>query len=126
MIADALTELGACPEAVRWVGRRRSWRRAWEQCPRGDWLQWYARRAGTDGRDVVRADAACARLVLHLVSEGEGRPLRAVEAAEAWADDPTLARADAARAAARAAAEADMHRQCADAVRRVIPFPGAP
>lgn len=114
-IATELIRLGACPSAVKWAGRRRSWRAAWDACPRGDWLLWAAGRAGADRRDLVRAAAACARLVLPMVPEGEERPRRAIEAAEAWADaEPGSAvqaaaagaawAAQAAQAAARAAA----------------------
>lgn len=177
-IASELIRLGACTEAIEWAERRRSWRRAWEDCPRGDWLLWYAERAGANRRDLVRAQAACARLVLYLVPTGEDRPRLAIEAAEAWADaapgseapGAAWAAAVAARAAAWApaaagaeraagaaawaaasaasaewaagaeaaaataveaaaeagAARAEMHCRCARAVRRCVPFPGAP
>ena len=102
-IGNTLRAHDACADAVAWVGDR-SWESAWAECPRGDWLLWYAGRAGADRRDIVRAAAACARLVLHLVPPGEDRPRLAIEAAEAWADAPTPERA---WAAARAAAAAE-------------------
>jgi len=53
--------------------------------------------------DHVAIAIRCARSVLHLVSEGDLRPLKAIEAAEAWLAEPS----DAAAAAAAAAWAAD-------------------
>ena len=98
-IASELSRLGACPEAVEWAGRRRIASRAWAACPRGDWLLWYAEQVGADCQDLVRAAAACASLVLHLVPAGDDRPRLAIEAAEAWAATAPGSKAQAAAAA---------------------------
>ncbi len=50
----------------------------------------------------VRVAIACARAVLHLVPAGEDRPRRAIEAAEAWCDDPSTPFKGAHRPAAQA------------------------
>lgn len=131
---DLLERLGACEKAVMWVGDRDA-ATAWAECPRGDWMLWAAARAGVDRRLLVRAAAACARLVLHMVVPGEERPRKAIEAAEAWAEEPTEDRRRAAAAASAAAAAAEaayvavarsMHKRCADAVRSIIPCPEVP
>lgn len=36
-LKDRLTELGACPEALRWVGER-SLAKAWTECEHADWM----------------------------------------------------------------------------------------
>lgn len=52
-----LAELGACDEAIKWVGKR-TLTQIIADCDRADWLMWlYMRMAGTPGwsspRDVV-------------------------------------------------------------------------
>jgi len=52
---------------------------------RGDWaLEWLVKQ-GVDHRAVVLAACECARLALVHVPDGEERPRKAIEAAEAWA-----------------------------------------
>src|SRR3990172_1665376 len=106
---ETLRRLEACPEAVDWVGDRAP-ETAWQECLRGDWLLWYASQLAVDRRQLVRAACACARLVLHLVREGEERPRLAIDAAGRWADDPTeenrMAARDAGDAADTAAGDA--------------------
>ncbi len=101
---DELVSMSACSEAVKWVGNR-SLATAWAKCERADWMLWYAHKRGVDARIMTRAACACARTALQYVPAGEDRPRLAIEAAEAWADDPTPAWA-AAGAAAWAAAGA--------------------
>ena len=91
-----LESLNACPDALAWVGDR-DLATAWSECPRGDWLLWYAERAGVPRERVVLAACACARLAMRQASEGkpwlalrydpadDPRPLRTVETVEAWA-----------------------------------------
>ena len=93
---EALNDLGACKEAVEYAAQFPSLRAAWDACERGDWMLWLAGRnagePGTDGRrPLVLAACACARLSLVHVPQGELRPLKAIETAEAWArGDATL------------------------------------
>lgn len=111
-----LRHLGACDgEARRWADKEyaRDGRAsvAWECCERGDWMLWLVFRAGVNRRLVVRAACACARLALVHVPEGEDRPLRAIETAEAWTRrEATIAKVHVhASAAAHAAAHAYTH-----------------
>ena len=99
---DKLVAIGACDEAVKWVGERDG-ATAWRECPRGDWLLWHAARVGCDRRALVRAACDCAETALMYVQEGEGRPARAIAAARAWADAPSEETREAARVAARVA-----------------------
>jgi hypothetical protein len=78
-----LISLGACSEAVKWAGRKTP-KRAWETCKRGDWLLWFAAKVGVDRKLVVLAACGCARTALNRVPKGEERPRIAIETAEAW------------------------------------------
>ena len=101
MFQDKLVSLGACPEAVEWVGDRAE-AEAWAECTRPDWMVWYLRY--TSGVPLPLA-VDMAEYVLRYVPGGEDRPRAAVAAARACLEDPSeenrRAAADAARAAAR-------------------------
>ena len=131
-----LRELNACRDAENWVGDREL-SDVWAACERGDWMLWYAARAGCDRRKVVLAACACARLALQYVPPGEERPRLAIEAAEGWCRgaveiEAVRTAADAATAAyaasyaasyAAAAAAAARYRtlsECASLVRKII------
>ena len=89
--AAGLRDMADWAEArpVRMGGRGRTCRDLWASAPKGAWLLEYAALAGAPCPALVRAAAACVRPTLRFVPEGEDRPRRAVEAAEAWADDPS-------------------------------------
>ena len=78
-----LQKADACDAALIWLGSRDE-RQAWDECRRGDWLLWWAVRRKVDRKLLVAAACGCARLALPYVKGGEWRPLRAIEAAEAW------------------------------------------
>ena len=104
---DILAELAACPEAVKWAGRK-THKKAWETCKRDDWLLWIAGKVDIDRKLLVMAACACARTALKFVLKGEDRPRIAIETAEAWTRgeatiDQALSAAYAARVAANAA-----------------------
>lgn len=39
-LSNWLVKLEACPEAIKWAGKRTSLERAWKDCKRWDWLLW--------------------------------------------------------------------------------------
>jgi len=78
-----LTRLGACHEAREWAAGK-TLKQAWNECHRGDWLLWLAGMLDIDRKVLVQATCACARLALPHVPAGELRPLKSIEAAEAW------------------------------------------
>src|SRR3990172_9939715 len=106
--SNKLIELSACSEAVNWSRTQKSLAIAWQNCERGDWLLWLLAVKEADHRKIVLAACQCARLALRFVPPGEDRPLRAIEAAEKWAESPIGATeaAEAARAAEAAEAAA--------------------
>ena len=85
-----IKKLGACSEALEWAEDYDNLQDAWDKCERGDWMLWLlGKQAGIPESDsrkkLVLAACQCARLTLPYVKEGEGRPLKAIETAEAWA-----------------------------------------
>ena len=123
-----LESLRACKEAMSWIGARTA-REAWDQCPRADWLLWWAARTPANTRmQLVRAAAACARTALVFVPDGEDKPRLAIEAAENWAASPSAAAAayaaaSAAYAAAAAAAAAAAHVEMCGLIRGLLVIP---
>ena len=108
--SDELVAMDACTDAVEWAKKQPSASKAWKSCKQGDWMAWLLARRLTgivkgsaEHIRLVRLSCALVRPTLKYVTKGEDRPRLAIEAAEAWCDNPTPAAASAARAAARAA-----------------------
>ena len=96
-----LASIGACSEAREWAGAKTA-REVWETCERAKWLLWWVARTKINSKsDIVKCAAKIARTVAHINTDP--RVMAAIEAAEAWADNPG---SDAARARARARAAA--------------------
>jgi len=104
-----LRAIDACYEAREWA-KDKTAREAWDTCDRSDWLLWWVAKDKKNAkREIVKVACEIARLALPFVKAGEDRPRLAIEAAEAWADDPTeenLERVRRARAYTYAAAYA--------------------
>lgn len=82
-------KLGACHEALNWIGER-NLATAWAECERADWMLWLcARMEGRKGwpthQQVVLAACSCAATALRFVPKGEQRPARAIATARRWA-----------------------------------------
>jgi len=105
-LSALLTRLDACREARKWAAGK-TLEQAWNECPRGDWMLWLAGQLDVDRKLLVHAACQCARLALPHVPAGEARPLKSIEAAEAWTrGKATIKDVQAAAAAAWAAARA--------------------
>jgi len=147
---DRLNEMNACPDAVKWVGRR-GLMTAWRDCKRADWMLWLAGSLDIDRKLLVLAACDCAETALQYVPEGEDRPAKAIQVSRNWcggtafigdvrnaayaaanavyaaanATHAVYAAANATHAAAHAAsaaAYAAARKTCADLVRKRIPF----
>ena len=111
-------KLGACSEAVKWVGDR-TYAKAWRDCQRGDWLLWItARMIGKRGwpthQQVVLAACACAETALKYAPAGETRPAEAIEIARKWTrGEATIGEVRTAAKAANAAYAAANYAACA-------------
>ena len=73
-----------CTEALRFRMQYQTFKEAWAECPRGDWMLWIAQRVGVDLRTLTRAKALCALTVRHLMKDE--RSVRACEVALKFAD----------------------------------------
>jgi len=110
-----LDDLRACGEAIKWTRKYKTPQAAWRYCNRGDWMLWLVGKHSGDSssderKKLVLCACKCARLALKRVAKGEKRPLKAIQAAEAWAKNKkgvSLKDVRAAAAAAAAAADAD-------------------
>jgi len=153
-IIKNLKSLNAHTKMIEWAKTQPDPQTAWDNCERGDWMLWLLEQLAGDlgsesRKKLVLTACQCARLSLKYIPEGEGRSLKAIETAEAWAngkngvslEDVKLAADDAAdvsiayaaayaayvatdaAAAAAAGIEAQdkILKQCADIVREYYP-----
>jgi len=129
--ADQLRAMGACADAVAWVGSRTA-EQAWAKCERGDWMAWLTQRLDLDSRRVA---ADIAERVWHLVrpksrlacawaidcarrgADKDERNAAGAAAGDAAGDAAGGAAGDAAWAAARAAAWAAARDAAGDPAR---------
>jgi hypothetical protein len=95
-----------CSDALEFRAKYSSFEQAWNECPRGDWMLWLAKRLDVDFKILTKAKAKCALTVRHLMKDE--RSIKACEIALKFSDglatrDELDAAADAAYAAADAA-----------------------
>ncbi len=89
-----------CEKAVIFRAKFKSFKEAWDNCPRGDWMLWIAKRLGVDFKTMTLAKVRCAQTVIHLMKDE--RSLNALT------DEVTIEDLNAASAAA-AASDADAY-----------------
>ena len=56
-----------CEDALEFRKKYKTFRGAWNNCPRGDWMLWIAKRVGIDIRTPTLAKGYCAKTVIHLM-----------------------------------------------------------
>ena len=118
MKTTKLEKINACSGAREWVATQKNYKEAWQNCERGDWMLWLARRLNVDDRKLTLAKFKCANQVRHLMEDQ--RSLDALGAAERYGNgkitrDELNAYTYAAYAAADAADAADAAYAAADA-----------
>ena len=69
MKTTKLEKLRACKDAIEWVKSQKSPEEAWQNCHRGDWMLWIAKRLDVDDRLLTLAKATCANQVRHLMTD---------------------------------------------------------
>ena len=118
-----IEKFNACKESIVFRKNYPDFKTAWENCPRGDWMLWIAKKLNVDLLKLTTAKALCANTVRNLMRDerstkaidvailfGQGKASR--EELDAAAADAaaytayTAYTADAAAAAAYAAADA--------------------
>jgi hypothetical protein len=104
---ELLIELNACKDAREWAGDK-AIEQVVQECHRGDWLLWLAKRVGVELQPLTLAKGHCANTVRHLMTDE--RSLKAVDTAIAFgkgkATKEELDKAAVAAAAADAAYDA--------------------
>ena len=113
MQTTKLEKINACCEAREWVATQKNYKEAWQNCERGDWMLWLAKRLDVDDRKLTLAKFKCANQVRHLMKDS--RSIAALDAAERYGNgeinrdelNTATAAAYAAYAAAADAADAD-------------------
>ena len=137
---EPFRKMRACEEALVWADGYASLDEAWAKCERGDWMLWLLGKLSGEPdsasrKKLVLVACQCARLALPYVEPGDGKPLKTIETAEAWAkgeskvtlEDVRIATNayDAAyvNAADPATAAEQVLAQCADLVRQHYPQP---
>ena len=120
-ISPVLKKGVACEEGLKYFHSQQSFKDAWNNCPRGDWMLWLANKLKINEQTLYLAKGYCAKTVIHLMKDqrsknavnitikyGKGKTtkeeLRTAAADAAYA--AYAAAADAAYAAYAAAADA--------------------
>ena len=106
---EYLANRSACKEAIEFAEHYETPQEAWDACENSNWMSWLLRRTlrnptPEQHKSLVRIACDAARLALPTVKPGELRPLRAIEAAEAWMCRKATKKVVAAAAAAAKAA----------------------
>ena len=71
-----------CIEAVEYRKEFKTFKEAWENCHRGDWMLWLAYRLKVNHRKLTLAKAYCAETVIHLMKDE--RSINAVKVAKRY------------------------------------------
>jgi hypothetical protein len=104
---DVIKVYSPCNDAVKWLGDR-TVEQMVNECERGDWLLWLAKKAGLDLQPLTLAKSRCAKTVVHLMKDDRSK--KAVEVAEKFGlGKATRKELDSAAAAAYAAAATAAH-----------------
>jgi hypothetical protein len=69
MKTTKLERLNACSDAVEYVETQKSPALAWQNCDRGDWMLWMAKKLNVDDRLLTLAKATCSNQVRHLMKD---------------------------------------------------------
>lgn len=91
-----------CGDGLEYYNSQPDFETAWNNCSRGDWMLWAAKKLDVNKKLISKAKGLCAQTVLHLVTDN--RCKKAVQAAIDYADgkitdDQLETAADAAHAA---------------------------
>ena len=109
-----------CFEALEFRKKYKTFRGAWNNCPRGDWMLWIAKRVGIDIRTLTLAKGYCAKTVIHLMTDQRSKDAvkAAIDYGHGKIDDVQLRNAAYAADAAYAAYAAYAAADASDAVKK--------
>jgi len=69
MKTTKLEKLNACYDTRVYVNTQKTVTAAWQNCERGDWMLWLAKKLGVDDKKLTMAKAMCAKQVEHLMKD---------------------------------------------------------
>jgi hypothetical protein len=69
METTKLEKLNACSEAIEYVKTQKTVLASWQNCERGDWMLWLAKRLNVDDKKLTMTKAMCAKQVEHLMKD---------------------------------------------------------
>ena len=64
-----IDKFNPCREAINYLKTKDTFKRAWKDCPRGDWMLWLAQRLKVNLKTLTKAKALCALTVRHLMKD---------------------------------------------------------
>ena len=109
-----IEQFNPCNDALIFRKKYKTFRGAWNNCPRGDWMLWIAKRVGIDIRLLTLAKGYCAKTVIHLMTDQRSKDAvkAAIDYGHGKIDDVQLRNAAyAAYAAFNAAYAADAQKE---------------
>ena len=71
-----------CIEAIKYRKKFKTFKEAWDNCPRGDWMLWIAAKLEVNHRQLTLAKAYCTETVIHLMKDE--RSIQAVKVAKRY------------------------------------------
>ena len=69
MKTKRLDRFAPCSDAREWMRSQKNATEAWNNCERGDWMLWIAKKLKVDDRKLTMAKAMCAKQVEHLMKD---------------------------------------------------------
>ena len=69
MKTKRLDKFHPCLDAREWMLTQKNATEAWNNCERGDWMLWIAKKLNVDDRKLTMAKAMCAKQVEHLMKD---------------------------------------------------------
>ena len=69
MKTERLKRFALCSEAKEWMKSQKNATEAWNNCERGDWMLWIAKKLNVDDRKLTMAKAMCAKQVEYLMKD---------------------------------------------------------
>ena len=109
MTTKRLDKFRPCSDAREWMRTQKNDTEAWNNCERGDWMLWIAKKLNADDRKLTMAKAMCTKQVEHLMEDQRSKD--AIQACIYYFNGLTTREQlnAAADAAAYAAADADAY-----------------
>ena len=74
-----ISQFNPCLDGLTYRQTMPDFKTAWEQCPRGDWMLWIAKKLDVDLLKLTTAKALCANTVRHLMKDA--RSTKAIDVA---------------------------------------------